>query len=163
MAATANGHQAATVNGHHFPVEVKLAPVAPLPKEIELDKLKAIVPQALAPESEEARSAALSQNGRREPSVYYARRLVQGASLPVTEPEADAEGASDKEAYMAGVLAKFRMHLEERTKHHLGELVVSYAVVAAFLPFLPLMLRVVGRTLIMMLSFFTSSLFRSIF
>lgn len=113
----------ATANRFHAPWELKDGPTSPLPREIELDKLREIVPLALAPEPEHSPAPAASQNGHhREPVNYDIRRMVQAASLPVTEPVADAEGASDKEAYMAGVLAKFRMHLEERTRHHLGKL-----------------------------------------
>ncbi|GAQ86494.1 serine decarboxylase [Klebsormidium nitens] len=111
----------ATANGFHAPWELKHGPASPLPREIELDRLREIVPLALAPEPEHSPAPAASQNGHhKEPVNYDTRRRVQAASLPVTEPVADAEGASDKEAYMAGVLAKFRMHLEERTRHHLG-------------------------------------------
>lgn len=47
---------------------------------------------------------------------------VQTSCLAVTEPEADDEFTGDKEAYMAGVLARYRKTLMERTKHHLGKL-----------------------------------------
>lgn len=45
---------------------------------------------------------------------------VHTTCLEVTEPDADDENTGDKEAYMAGVLAKYRKNLLERTKHHLG-------------------------------------------
>ncbi|CAM6104716.1 unnamed protein product [Calypogeia fissa] len=41
-------------------------------------------------------------------------------SLAITEPEMDDEVTGDKEAYMAGVLARYRKTLVERTKYHLG-------------------------------------------
>ncbi|XP_052188164.1 serine decarboxylase-like [Diospyros lotus] len=40
--------------------------------------------------------------------------------LDITEPDADDESTGDKEAFMAGVLVKYRKTLTERTKHHLG-------------------------------------------
>lgn len=45
---------------------------------------------------------------------------VHTTCLAVTEPEANDEFTGDKEAYMAGVLARYRKTLVERTKHHLG-------------------------------------------
>ncbi|XVF64356.1 hypothetical protein PTKIN_Ptkin09bG0162800 [Pterospermum kingtungense] len=47
-------------------------------------------------------------------------RNVHTTCLAVTEPEANDEFTGDKEAYMAGVLARYRKNLIERTKHHLG-------------------------------------------
>ncbi|KAJ0976563.1 hypothetical protein J5N97_012037 [Dioscorea zingiberensis] len=40
--------------------------------------------------------------------------------LTIEEPEADDEVTSEKDAYMASVLARYRKSLVERTKHHLG-------------------------------------------
>ena len=48
-------------------------------------------------------------------------RNVHTTCLAVTEPEANDESTGDKEAYMAGVLARYRRNLTERTKHHLGK------------------------------------------
>ncbi|CAN6438984.1 unnamed protein product [Victoria cruziana] len=47
-------------------------------------------------------------------------RNVHTMCLEVTEPEADDEITGDREAYMAGVLARYRKSLIERTRHHLG-------------------------------------------
>ncbi|KAL7176212.1 hypothetical protein ACSBR2_029713 [Camellia fascicularis] len=47
-------------------------------------------------------------------------RNVHTSCLAVTEPEVDDESTGDKEAFMAGVLARYRKTLVERTKHHLG-------------------------------------------
>ena len=49
-------------------------------------------------------------------------RNVHTSCLAVTEPEASDEFTGDKEAYMAGVLARYRKTLMERTKHHLGKI-----------------------------------------
>lgn len=47
-------------------------------------------------------------------------RNVHTSCLAVTEPDADDDVTGDKDAYMAGVLARYRKTLIERTKHHLG-------------------------------------------
>ncbi|XP_074263731.1 serine decarboxylase [Silene latifolia] len=47
-------------------------------------------------------------------------RNVHSTCLDITEPEANDEVTGDKAAYMAGVLARYRQSLIERTKHHLG-------------------------------------------
>ena len=54
-----------------------------------------------------------------------AREIVLGRNLhttclEVTEPDANDEFTGDKEAYIAGVLARYRKTLMERTKYHLG-------------------------------------------
>lgn len=49
-------------------------------------------------------------------------RNVHTSSLEVTEPDANDEFTGDKDAYMAGVLARYRKTLMERTKHHLGKM-----------------------------------------
>lgn len=54
--------------------------------------------------------------------VIVLGKNVHASCFSVTEPEADDEFTGDKEAYMAGVLARYRKTLMERTKHHLGKL-----------------------------------------
>lgn len=54
-------------------------------------------------------------------------RNVHTMSLEVTEPEADDESTGDKDAYMASVLARYRKILLERTKHHLGIIVLVFS------------------------------------
>lgn len=59
------------------------------------------------------------------------REIVLGKNvhtmcLEVTEPDADDESTGDKEAYMASVLARYRKTLVERTKHHLGIIVLVF-------------------------------------
>lgn len=51
-------------------------------------------------------------------------RNVHASSLAVTEPDANDEFTGDKEAYMASVLARYRKTLMERTKHHLGNVLI---------------------------------------
>ncbi|KAH9757526.1 serine decarboxylase [Citrus sinensis] len=57
---------------------------------------------------------------------------VHASCFSVTEPEADDEFTGDKEAYMAGVLARYRKTLMERTKHHL---VVLTGVIVSGYPY----------------------------
>lgn len=47
-------------------------------------------------------------------------RNVHGSCLEITEPEMDDEVTGEKDAYMAGVLARYRKTLVEKTKYHLG-------------------------------------------
>ncbi|KAG9441248.1 hypothetical protein H6P81_017102 [Aristolochia fimbriata] len=47
-------------------------------------------------------------------------RNVHTMSHAITEPEVDDDLTGDREAYMAGVLARYRKSLIERSKHHLG-------------------------------------------
>ncbi|KNA21407.1 hypothetical protein SOVF_043420 [Spinacia oleracea] len=47
-------------------------------------------------------------------------RNIHSSCLDITEPEANDDVTGDKEAYMAGILARYRQSLLERTKYHLG-------------------------------------------
>ncbi|ONK57536.1 uncharacterized protein A4U43_C09F1500 [Asparagus officinalis] len=47
-------------------------------------------------------------------------RNVHTSCFEISEPEDDDEVTGEREAYMAGVLARYRKSLLERTKHHLG-------------------------------------------
>ncbi|KAL6962439.1 histidine decarboxylase [Sarracenia purpurea var. burkii] len=47
-------------------------------------------------------------------------RNVHTTCLTITEPDEDDDSTGDKEAFMAGVLARYRKTLMERTKHQLG-------------------------------------------
>lgn len=62
-------------------------------------------------------------------------RNVHTTCLAVTEPEADDESTGDKEAYMASVLARYKMNLTERTKHHLGMSDSFYSTYFSKFPF----------------------------
>ncbi|KAL4273828.1 hypothetical protein GQ457_13G010630 [Hibiscus cannabinus] len=62
----------------------------------------------------------VSEHGVEEPSEK-SREIVLGRNVhSITEPEVNDEQTGDKEAQMAGVLARYRRSLMERTKHHLG-------------------------------------------
>ncbi|KAK8491124.1 hypothetical protein V6N13_125911 [Hibiscus sabdariffa] len=59
------------------------------------------------------------------PAERKDREIVLGRNVhttchSITEPEVNDEQTGDKEAQMAGVLARYRKNLMERTKHHLG-------------------------------------------
>ncbi|KAF8030810.1 hypothetical protein BT93_D0105 [Corymbia citriodora subsp. variegata] len=56
-------------------------------------------------------------NGKRE---IVLGRNVHTTCLAIEEPDANDEFTGDKDAYMAGVLARYRKTLVERTKQHLG-------------------------------------------
>ncbi|KAG6492025.1 serine decarboxylase 1-like [Zingiber officinale] len=86
--------------------------VEPLPKEFDPEE---IVDSLLHSESNIV--------GKEEDGT--SRKIVLGRNvhtmcLEVKEPEADDEITGEREAYMAGVLARYRRSLIDRTKHHLG-------------------------------------------
>ncbi|KOM54001.1 hypothetical protein LR48_Vigan09g266000 [Vigna angularis] len=59
-------------------------------------------------------------NKEKEKRLIVLGRNIHTMCLEVTEPDADDEVTGDREAYMAGVLARYKRALTERTKHHLG-------------------------------------------
>lgn len=61
-----------------------------------------------------------SVNGKEKPREIVLGRNVHTSCHEVTEPDDDDEVTGEREAYMAGVLARYRKSLLERTKHHLG-------------------------------------------
>jgi hypothetical protein len=127
-----------------------VVPVATLPDEIPLENLKVVLPSGAPGDSscssdddevERQQQTGLAEldgntNGNGNGCAAASRgalaqdqdsdTLVLGKnfhelSLAITEPEMDDEVTGDKEAYMAGVLARYRKTLVERTKYHLGE------------------------------------------
>ncbi|KAL3504427.1 hypothetical protein ACH5RR_034268 [Cinchona calisaya] len=95
------------------------------------DYLTAVLSEQLPPVMVESSSAPMtsSEGGHCEVKVNgeekKTREIVLGRNvhttcLAVTEPETDDESTGDKEADMASVLARYRITLVERTKHHLG-------------------------------------------
>ncbi|BBN18075.1 serine decarboxylase [Marchantia polymorpha subsp. ruderalis] len=103
------------------------APVASLPEDIPLDALKVICPSDLGKEisssSEDEADVVTKANGAA--SKVDSDTLVLGKNfhdfcLTITEPEFDDDVTGEKDAYMAGVLARYRKTLVERTKYHLG-------------------------------------------
>ncbi|XP_074578434.1 serine decarboxylase 1-like [Curcuma longa] len=85
----------------------------PLPKEFDpketVDSL---------PHSESNIVVGKEENGTSREIVLG--RNVRTMCFEVKEPEADDEITGEREAYMAGVLARYRRSLVDRTKHHLG-------------------------------------------
>ncbi|KAF7016478.1 hypothetical protein CFC21_030083 [Triticum aestivum] len=81
------------------------APTAPGLRE---KAAAAPLPEELAPEVVE---------GERE---IVLGRNMHASCFAVKEPDADDEFTGEREATMAGVLARYRRSLVERTKHHLG-------------------------------------------
>ena len=71
-------------------------------------------------ESEEEEEEGVKKPAKKSREIVLGRN-VHTTCLDVTEPEANDEFTGDKEAYMAGVLARYRKNLMERTKHHLGK------------------------------------------
>lgn len=64
-------------------------------------------------------------------------RNVHTTCLAIEEPEANDDFTGDKEAYMAGVLARYRKTLMERTKHHLGTLSLAFSDLPLLLGYVP--------------------------
>lgn len=138
-----NGVPAAAVNKLSIGSK-EVAPVATLPEEIPLENLKVVLPPVAGNGNRNSNSSGEScsssdddeverrtDNGRGSVATAAAtvaqdsETLVLGKnfaelSLAITEPEMDDEVTGDKEAYMAGVLARYRKTLVERTKFHLG-------------------------------------------
>lgn len=103
-----NGGKAGILAEDHFGL-MAVIDVEPLPTVVSADDLVA---------GDEGKK----QNGRE----IVLGRNVHTESLEVTEPDANDEFTGDKEAYMAGVLARYRKTLVERTKHHLGNWYASF-------------------------------------
>lgn len=62
-------------------------------------------------------AAEADENGKRE---IVLGRNVHTTCYAITEPFDDEDFTGDKEAYMASILARYRMNLIERTRYHLG-------------------------------------------
>lgn len=73
-------------------------------------------------------------NKEKEKRLIVLGRNIHTMCLEVTEPDADDEVTGDREAYMAGVMARYKRALTERTKHHLG--LTIFALLLILLPFL---------------------------
>ena len=83
----------------------------------------AVVPEPL-PKVVESDGELLNgkSNGDRE---IVLGRNVHTTCLEVTEPDANDDFTGDKDAFMASILARYRKTLLERTKHHLGNLLIK--------------------------------------
>eukprot|EP00249_Psilotum_nudum_P019196 c27137_g1_i1 orf=781-2304(-) len=103
------------------PIASSDTPSSALPSELPLRKLNL----SLLPE--DGCLPPLVQNGTASAGFCEPERggMVLGRNmlydcLSITEPDVDDDVTGDKEAYMAGVLARYRRTLIERTKYHLG-------------------------------------------
>lgn len=79
----------------------------PLPEEIPLDSLKSVLPALVDGHVDHRKDFVLGRN-------------MHSSCLEITEPEMDDEVTGEKDAYMAGVLSRYRKTLVEKTKYHLG-------------------------------------------
>ncbi|KAL2612884.1 hypothetical protein R1flu_024576 [Riccia fluitans] len=106
-------------------------PVASLPADIPLDTLKVIRPSVKETSSssseddeaddlvgKEANGEKVTRNGDSDTLVLG--KNFHDLCLTITEPDFDDDVTGEKDAYMAGVLARYRKKLVERTKFHLG-------------------------------------------
>lgn len=95
------------------------APVALLPADIPFETLKSVLPSLHHNGGDD------EGEGEAEDAVqsneFVLGRNVHGTCLEITEPALDDAVTGDRDAYMAGVLAKYRKTLVEKTKYHLGE------------------------------------------
>lgn len=80
----------------------------PLPEEIPLDSLKSVLP------------ALVDGHVKDHRKDFVLGRNIHSSCLEITEPEMDDEVTGEKDAYMAGVLSRYRKTLVEKTKYHLG-------------------------------------------
>lgn len=62
-----------------------------------------------------------TENGERK---IVLGRNIHTMCLEISEPDIDDEVTGEREAYMASVLAKYKKTLTERTKYHLGLIVI---------------------------------------
>lgn len=88
-----------------------------LPDEISVDCLKTALP---LPGLENGSHVNVKKD-------FVLGKNMHGSSLEITEPEHDDDVTGEKEAYMAGVLARYRKSLTEKTKFHLGGRLFSLA------------------------------------
>jgi len=68
--------------------------------------------------------------GKEKREIVLGRNIrnIHTTCLEVTEPEADDEITSDRDAHMASVLARYRKSLTERTKNHLGLTMITLLI-----------------------------------
>lgn len=87
-----------------------------LPEEIPFDSLKSVLPPLVSRQDEEpAEDVVVEQTNN-----FVLGKNVHGTCLEITEPGVDDEVTGDRDAYMAGILARYRKTLVEKTKYHLG-------------------------------------------
>ena len=91
-------------------------PAEPLPEEIPFDSLKTVLPVLVNEQNGEAGDDVMVEQTK----DFVLGKNIHGTCLEITEPEVDDEVTGDRDAYMAGVLARYRKTLVEKTKFHLG-------------------------------------------
>lgn len=105
-----------------FTSELNLENVDPLPEDFDPT---AVIKDPLPSLADDAKLSINGEKVEKNGEVNKRREIVLGKNvhtscLEVTEPDVDDEVTGEREAYMAGVLARYRKALLERTKHHLG-------------------------------------------
>ena len=91
-------------------------PVEPLPEEIPFESLQTVLPALVNGQDGEAGDDVVVE----QTQDFVLGKNIHGTCLEITEPEVDDEVTGDRDAYMAGVLARYRKTLVEKTKYHLG-------------------------------------------
>lgn len=100
-----------------LPPPSSLAMSNALPDEIPLDCLKTVLPPLVnGPNSVGNDHEVVGRDNKN----FVLGKNMHGSSLEITEPDHDDEVTGEKDAYMAGVLARYRKSLTEKTKYHLG-------------------------------------------
>lgn len=100
-------------------------PAEALPEEIPVESFKTILPGLVNGQSEEAEKDVVVEQTKN----FVLGKNIHGTCLEITEPEMDDDVTGDRDAYMAGILARYRKTLVEKTKFHLG----THATVASIL------------------------------
>lgn len=95
----------------------KWTPVEPLPEEISIDSLKQTVVLPALVRGNDDDDVVVQQTVLQD---FVLGKNIHGTCLEITEPEMDDEVTGDRDAYMAGILARYRKTLVEKTKYHLG-------------------------------------------
>jgi histidine decarboxylase len=95
----------------------KRALAAVAAEEIPLDSLKTVLPALV---SGQERDAAGEDVVVEQTKNFVLGKNVHGTCLEITEPGVDDDVTGDRDAYMAGILARYRKTLVEKTKYHLG-------------------------------------------
>lgn len=118
--------EAASVVGGEKSFSKKWSPASspgePLPEEISFDSLKTVLPALVNGQNGEAGDDVMVE----QTQEFVLGKNIHGTCLEITEPEVDDEVTGDRDAYMAGILARYRKTLVEKTKYHLGAHAILY-------------------------------------
>lgn len=99
-----------------LPPPMSLSMTEALPGEIPLGSMKAVV----GPVPENGQNSVENNGHAKGRKSFVLGKNMHSSSLEITEPDLDDEVTGEKDAYMAGVLARYRKSLMEKTKFHLG-------------------------------------------